>query len=81
MAFIPYIEEDQASEALSAIYDRYRVVGGPVDNVLRIHGHNPPSLTAHALLYQTLLRGASELSRVQREMIAVIVSTINQCRY
>lgn len=81
MAFIPYVENDQASQALSAIYDRYRVEGGPVDNILRIHGHNPPSLTAHALLYQTLMRGASELSRAQREMIALIVSAINECRY
>lgn len=81
MAYIRYVEDDQASPELTAIYDRYRLPDGTIDNILRIHGHNPPSLTAHAGLYETLMRGASELSRIQREMIAVVVSAINECHY
>lgn len=81
MAFIPYIEESEASPQLRELYDRYREPAGHVDNVLRIHGANPPSLAAHYDLYVTLMRGPSELSKIQREMIAIVVSSINACHY
>ncbi len=81
MAYISYIEEEQASPELRELYDRFRNPAGHVDNILRIHGHNPPSLTGHYQLYEKLMRGRSELSRAQREMIAVVVSAINECHY
>ena len=81
MAFIPYIEVSEASPQLRELYDQYREPAGHVDNVLRIHGANPPSLAAHYDLYVTLMRGPSELSKIQREMIAIVVSSINACHY
>lgn len=81
MAYIRYIEESEASPELRQFYDRYRDASGSVDNILRIHGLNPPSLTAHYRLYVTLMHGNSRLSRTQREMIAVVVSAINKCHY
>ena len=81
MAYISYIEYDDASPELRRHYDHNRESEGRVDNILRIHGHNPPSLSGHARFYQTLMHGRSELSRTQREMIAIVVSTLNQCRY
>lgn len=81
MAFIGYIDEDEASPELRELYDRFRSPPGQLDNILRIHGPNPASLVGHYQLYETLMRGRSELSIVQREMIAVVVSAINRCRY
>ena len=81
MAFIRYIEEHEALPELRELYDRYRDCAGHVDNILRIHGHNPASLAGHYELYATLMRGRSDLSLVQREMIAVVVSAINECHY
>ncbi len=81
MAYIRYVEVDEAPGGLRAMYDRYRDPAGQVDNILKIHGLNPPSLEAHYQLYTTLMRGKSELSRAQREMIAVVVSAINECHY
>ena len=81
MAYIRYIEEEDASPRLRALYDRYRDPQGHVDNVLRIHGPNPASLEAHFQLYKTLMHGRSDLTIVQREMIAVVVSAINECHY
>jgi len=81
MAYISYIDEPAASENLKALYSRYRDPKGHVDNILKIHGANPPSLEAHAKLYMTLMRGKSDLSKIQREMIAVVVSSINECHY
>ena len=81
MAYIRYIEEDEASPELRKLYERYRDPAGHVDNILRIHGPNPRSMVSHYQLYETLMRGRSDLTRVQREMIAVVVSAINQCHY
>lgn len=81
MAYIRYVDKDEASAELRAMFDRYGDAEGRVDNILRIHAPNPPSLEAHYKLYATLMRGRSELTRVQREMIAVVVSAINECHY
>lgn len=51
------------------------------DNILRIHGVNPPVLTAHLQLYRTVMHGPSPLTRTQREMMAVVVSNLNRCHY
>lgn len=51
------------------------------DNILRVHGINPPVLRAHYDLYKAVMYGASPLSRVQRELIAVAVSSLNGCHY
>lgn len=81
VAFIEYIDGADASPTLLDLYDRFRGPAGFVDNILRIHGSNPPSLTAHFCLYETLMLGRSELSRIRREMIAVVVSALNKCHY
>ena len=51
------------------------------DNILRIHGINPPVLKAHLALYRAVMHGPSPLSRMQREMLAVLVSAHNGCHY
>ncbi len=51
------------------------------DNILRIHGINPPVLRAHLDLYRAVMHGESPLSRRQREMVAVVVSSLNGCHY
>lgn len=81
MAFISYIPESEASEELSKLYQRYRASWGGVDNIIRIHSHNPKSMQGHYEFYCHLMRSPSPLSRVQREMIAVVVSTANHCHY
>lgn len=81
MAYIPWISDDAASGRLAELFARYRDEHGRLDNVLRIHALNPPSLGHHVQLYAHLMRGPSPLSRVQREMIAVTVSAANDCFY
>ncbi len=76
MAWIRWIPEDEASEL-------YRRVGGRdgVDHILKIHSLNAESLEGHFTVYQHLMRGPSGLSRAEREMIAVVVSSANKCFY
>lgn len=81
MAYISYIPESRAAPELTELYSRYREAWGGVDNILRIHSHNPGSMRAHFDLYRQLMAGPSPLSRIQREMIAVVVSSLNDCFY
>ena len=81
MAWIRMIDEDEAEGKLAKLYERFREPGGGVDNILKIHSLNPPSLKGHFELYKTVMRGRSPLTRIQREMIAVVVSKTNGCHY
>ncbi len=75
------IGEDEALGPLRELYARLVEPWGGVDNILKIHSLNPPSLAAHFELYKTLMRGPSGLTRAEREMIAVVVSAANRCHY
>jgi alkylhydroperoxidase family enzyme len=81
MAWIDMIPEEDAEGKLKVWYDKLIEPWGGVDNIMKIHSLNIPSLKAHYELYKTLMRGKSDLSRAQREMIAVVTSAINHCRY
>ena len=75
------IDEDEAEGRLAELYERYYDPAGGVDNILKIHSLSPGSLEAHFKLYALLMKGRSDLSRAQREMIAVVASSLNQCHY
>jgi uncharacterized peroxidase-related enzyme len=81
MAWIRWIDEDEAEGKLAEQYRRLRAPEGGVDHILKIHSLNPPSLEGHYDFYKTLMRGRSGLSRAEREMIAVVVSATNHCHY
>ena len=81
MAWIDIIDEENAEGSLKEQYDQLIEPWGGVDNILKIHSLNPESLAAHVQLYKTLMYGKSPLRRTDREMIAVVVSAINQCHY
>ncbi|KAA5607225.1 peroxidase-related enzyme [Roseospira marina] len=54
---------------------------GLVPNVLRAYTGNPAKLRAFISMYNTLMLGPSGLSKLEREMIAVVVSNANHCYY
>ena len=72
MAYIKYLTEDQIPPE-DRVPDR--------DNILRIHGVHSRTMRQHYDMYRQLMYGKGPLSRIQREMIAVVVSAENQCRY
>lgn len=81
MAWIQMISEDEAEGKLKEAYQKLQEPWGGVDNIMKIHSLNLRSLWAHFELYKTVMYGRSGVSRVQREMIAVVVSAVNQCHY
>jgi uncharacterized peroxidase-related enzyme len=54
---------------------------GMVPNVLRAHAFDIDKLNAFSALYNDLMLADSGLSKLEREMIAVTVSSINRCFY
>ena len=54
---------------------------GMVPNVLQAHAFNIEKLNAFTGLYNELMLADSGLSKLEREMIAVVVSSINRCFY
>jgi alkylhydroperoxidase family enzyme len=65
----------------AADVDRYRNRHGVVDHIVAVQAANPAALDAHLGLYKALMFGASPLSRAQRELLALVVSTANGCHY
>ncbi len=54
---------------------------GMVPNVLRAHAFDIDKLNAFTGLYNDLMLADSGLTKLEREMIAVVVSSINRCFY
>ena len=54
---------------------------GMVPNVLRAYAFDIGKLNGFVALYNDLMLGPSALSKLEREMIAVVVSAINRCFY
>lgn len=81
MAWIPMIQEDKAETELKEWYDKLREPWGGVDNIMKIHSLNVNTLKGHYELYLSAMKGTKDLSHKQREMIAVVVSNVNQCHY
>nr|WP_290442852.1 peroxidase-related enzyme [Rhodovulum tesquicola] len=54
---------------------------GLVPNVLRAYAFDIAKLNAFTAMYNDLMLGPSGLSKLEREMIAVVVSSINRCWY
>lgn len=81
-AWIHVVPEQEAVGDLKALYEQeFDSERQGTDNILAVHSLNPPTLRAHADLYHTVMHAKSPLSRSEREMVAVVVSAINQCHY
>ncbi|MBI4500081.1 MAG: carboxymuconolactone decarboxylase family protein [Gemmatimonadetes bacterium] len=81
MPWIKTISPDEATGPLKAEYDAAVKRAGRVWNIVRVKSLNPPALKASLGFYRTIMFGRSPLSRGQREMLAVVVSRTNGCRY
>jgi len=81
MAFIEVIDYEASEGRLREIYDELIKSRGKLANVHTIQSLNPESIVKHMDLYLSIMFGKSPLRRVQREMIAVVVSAANKCEY
>jgi len=76
------VPSEQSLDAdLRKYFDLCREKLGLVPNVLRAYALRPEKLRAFIALYNDLMLGESGLSRLEREMVAVVVSAANRCYY
>lgn len=82
MGRIDVIPDDAWDGALSELYPRVvDPVFGRVDNILAVHSLNPRGMAAHQGLYESAMAGTETLRKVEREIIALVVSIENDCHY
>lgn len=81
MAHLRLIEEDEATGMLRAEYEAAVARAGKVFNIVKSMSLNAPVLRRSMQLYGAIMHGPSGLSRVERELLAVVVSATNECRY
>ena len=54
---------------------------GRVDEVLKVHSLHTAGLAAHWAVYRAAMQGTPTFSACEREMVALVVSALNRCRY
>jgi alkylhydroperoxidase family enzyme len=81
-AWISTIDEEDARHRLKEAYAVcVDSTTGRAAHIMKVHSLNPQSMLDHHALYRTLMFGPSPLERYQREMIGLVVASINQCVY
>ena len=74
-------DPDSLDEDMQAYFQVCEEKLGLVPNVLKTYSYNQDKLRAFAKLYNTLMLAESKLSKLEREMVAVVVSSANRCFY
>ncbi|RWM25119.1 peroxidase-related enzyme [Mesorhizobium sp.] len=75
------LAQAELSEATKAYFAKCEEKLGLVPNVLLAYAFDEKKLRAFTDMYNDLMLGDSGLSKLEREMIAVVVSSINHCFY
>jgi hypothetical protein len=81
MPHIRLIDVDEATGELREEYDAAIRRAGKVFNIVKAMSLRPRALRAAMELYKDVMFGPSELSRAERELLAVVVSCANDCHY
>ncbi|MCX8225154.1 MAG: peroxidase-related enzyme [Sulfitobacter sp.] len=72
---------DPLPEATQKYFDVCQEKLGMIPNVLQTYAFDIEKLNSFTAMYNDLMLGASNLSKLEREMIAVVVSSVNKCYY
>lgn len=75
------LPEAELSPAMKSYFDKCIEKLGFVPNVLKAYAFDMPKLEAFVTMYNDLMLAPSGLSKLEREMIAVAVSSHNRCYY
>lgn len=79
ISWFPVLAEADLDPRVIALINRQREKLGAPNNVVRTHSWRPELMLRWLDLYDHITRGPSGLSRIDREMIAVVVSAENRC--
>src|SRR5579872_5637258 len=73
--------EAELTPAMQGYFDKCTEKLGFIPNVLKAYAFDMPKLEAFVAMYNDLMLAPSGLSKLEREMIAVAVSSHNRCYY
>jgi uncharacterized peroxidase-related enzyme len=78
---LPVADPVTLDEDLRALFALCREKLGIVPNVLRAYSLRPQKLRNFVAMYNELMLAPSGLTKLEREMVAVVVSSANRCYY
>jgi alkylhydroperoxidase family enzyme len=81
MPWIRQIEPEDAKGLLRQQFEEAERRAGRIWHIVQVMSLNPEAMRDSMGLYLTIMKGESPLSRVQREMLATIVSAELECHY
>jgi len=81
MPWIKQVSIEEATGLCKAQFDAAIKRAGRIWHIVHIMSINPRIMRDSIVFYATAMMGESPLSRVQREMLAVVVSFENHCYY
>jgi uncharacterized peroxidase-related enzyme len=81
MTWIKTINENEANTELHKIYETLKKKRGKVANILKIQSLLPQTMQDHMQLYTHIMFNKSSLPRELKELMAVVVSKLNNCSY
>jgi len=81
MAFIELISDDEATGLLKRIYDGAIQRAGKVAHIIRVMCLDAKVNQASIGFYVQLMKTDNALSKPHKEMLATVVSNINDCYY
>lgn len=81
MPFIRQIDPDDADGRLKQVFDQCLERAGYVANILRIQSLDASVLSACIGFYMSLMKSPTALSNARKEMLAAVVSHVNDCFY
>ena len=81
VAYLRLIDEAEATGELEAEYEAAADRAGKVFNIVKAMSLRPSVLHQAIALYEAVMLGPSKLTRAERELLAVVVSSANTCDY
>jgi uncharacterized peroxidase-related enzyme len=81
ISVLPVPEPSALDADIQAVYQKCVEKLGFVPNVLRAYSFHQQKLRNFMTTYNELMLGESKLTKLEREMVAVVVSSANRCYY
>ena len=81
MPWIDQVPIDKATGLLKKMFDGAIKRTGRVWKIMHVMSLNPEAMRDSYRMYGTVVSGGSPLSRVQRELLAIVVSKELNCHY
>jgi len=81
MSWIKTVPDNEAGGLLEEIYEQTRTKFGYVINLVKVQSLSAETMSIGRKLYRHLMDKPGGLSRLQRVLIATVVSKLNGCYY